>query len=126
MRTKIAIVTDVSLFCNILIPLLKKKNANIVVDICSNIDEIDKKFGLDSYDLVLVDGGMTQMSCFEAIQHIRLSEQNITPIWFFPEILTEEYMMKSKTLGASRIIPKPFDPFNVSKEMFSKESILYR
>ncbi|HET7734320.1 MAG TPA: response regulator [Paludibacter sp.] len=125
MRTKIAIVTDVSLFYNIIIPLLKKRNTNIIVDICSSINEIDKKFGLESYDLILVDGGMTQMSCFEAIQHIRLSELNSAPIWFFPEILTEEYIMKSRALGASRIIPKPFDPFNVSKEIFSQELILY-
>lgn len=125
MKTKIAIVTDVSLFCNIFIPLFKKKNANILVDICCSIDEIDKKSEIESYDLILVDGGMTQMSCFEAIQHIRLSKQNHVPIWFFPEILTEEYIMKSRAMGASRIIPKPFDPLNVTKEIFSKESILY-
>jgi len=124
MKTKIAIVTDVSLFCNIFIPLLRKRNADILVDICCSIDEIDEKSGVESYDLILVDGGMTQMSCFEAIQHIRLSKQNRVPIWFFPEILTEEYLTKSRIMGASRIIPKPFDPLKVSNEIFSKESAL--
>ncbi len=120
MNTKIAIVTDVSLFCNIFTPLLMKQNANVLVDICSSIDEIDKKIDLSTYNLVLIDGGMTHMSCFEAIQHIRFSKQAAVPIWFFPEIQTEEYIMKSRILGVSRIIPKPFDPLKISKEIFEK------
>lgn len=120
MNTKIAIVTDVSLFYNIFRPLLEKQNTNVLVDICSTIDEIDKKIDLETYNLILVDGGMSHMSCFEAIQHIRLSKQAAVPIWFFPEIQTEEYIIKSRILGVSRIIQKPFDPLKVSKEIFAK------
>lgn len=120
MNTKIAIVTDVSLFCNIFTPLLKKQNTNVFIDVCSTIDEIDKKFDLATYDLVLIDGGMSHMSCFEAIQHIRFSKQAAVPIWFFPEIQTEEYIIRSRILGVSRVIQKPFDPLKVSKEIFEK------
>lgn len=120
MNTKIAIVTDVSLFCNIFIPLLKMQNTDVLIDICSSIDEIDKKTDLASYNLVLVDGGMSHMSCFEAIQHIRFSKHAAVPIWFFPEIQTDEYMVKSRILGVSRIISKPFDPIKVSKEIFAQ------
>jgi Response regulators consisting of a CheY-like receiver domain and a winged-helix DNA-binding domain len=120
MKMKIAIVTDVPLFCNIFIPLLNMQNTNVLVDVCNSIDEIDKKIDLSTYNLVLVDGGMSHMSCFEAIQHIRFSKQAAVPIWFFPEIQTEEYIIKSRILGVSRIIPKPFDPLKISKEIFDK------
>ena len=125
MKAKIAIVTDVSLFSNIFIPLLRKENANIIIDICSSIDEIDEKFRRMSHDLILMDGGMTQLSSFEAIQHIRLSKQSNVPIWFFPEILTDQYLMKCKTMGVCRIIPKPFNPLKVCQEIFSIEPIIY-
>jgi len=123
MKTKIAIVTDVSLFYNIFIPLLKKQNENVIVDVCGTIDEIDRKNNFESYNLILIDSGMTNMLCFEAIQHIRVLKHITVPIWFFAEIQTEEYTLKSMAMGVSRIIRKPYDPIKISTEMLSKQLI---
>ena len=123
MKTKIAIVTDVSLFYNIFIPLLKKQNENVIVDVCGTIDEIDRKNNFESYNLILIDSGMTNMLCFEAIQHIRILKHITIPIWFFAEIQTEEYTLKCMAMGVSRIIYKPYDPIIISKEMLSKHLI---
>lgn len=119
MKTRIAIVSDISLFCNIFIPLFKKTRNETQVDVCRSIEDIDKIFKCNSYDLILVDGGLTQMSCFEAIQHIQNSNYYQGPIIFFPEITTEEYLSKSKIMGVTKIIPKPFDPIQVVNDFFS-------
>jgi DNA-binding response OmpR family regulator len=117
MKKNIAIVTDASLFCNIFVPLLKNQNADVEVNVCSNYYDIDKRITTRSCDLILVDGGMTQMSCLEVIQYLRMNKLVLVPIWFFPEIQTKEYFMKSLALGVSKIVHKPFDPLKISKEI---------
>ena len=117
MKTNIVIITDVSLFCNIFIPLLTSKNKSIHIDICRSISEIDKKIDFSTCDLILVDGGMTQTTSFEVIEFISTAKNSKTPIWFFPEIQTEKYLLKSLDLGVSRIIRKPFDPLKIVNEI---------
>jgi len=117
MKTNIVIITDVSLFCNIFIPLLTSKNKSIHIDICRSISEIDKKIDFSTCDLILVDGGMTQTTSFEVIEFISTVKNSKTPIWFFPEIQTEKYLLKSLDLGVSRIIRKPFDPLKIVNEI---------
>ncbi|MDD3321652.1 MAG: response regulator [Paludibacter sp.] len=117
MKTNIVIITDVSLFCNIFIPLLTSKNKSIHIDICRSISEIDKKIDFSTCDLILVDGGITQTTSFEVIEFISTAKNSKTPIWFFPEIQTEKYLLKSLDLGVSRIIRKPFDPLKIVNEI---------
>ncbi len=123
MKTKILIITDVSLFSNIFIPLFRNQCTQCQIDVCDTVFKIDTLFNQNDYDFVLVDGGIAQLSCFEAIQHIHLTYQYNGPIWFFPEILTEDYIQKSKIMGATLIIPKPFDPLQVISDYFKLDSI---
>ena len=119
MKSIITIVSDDILFPNILLILLKRKIKELEIIVCKTFQDIDEKLSSKSCDLVLLDGGMTRISSIEIIQYIRTKQLIIAPIWFFTEIETESYIMKSKQLGASMIISKPFDPHKVTDEIAS-------
>ena len=119
MKTTIVIVSDDLLFGKIIIPLLNLNVENLEVDVFTSVDEIVIKMDKDRCDLILVDGGMTNMLSLEIIQFIRLKKNVDSPIWFFPEIQTQPYLYKAYAMGASRIINKPFDPYQVVTDIAS-------
>lgn len=117
MKPTIAIISDDILFCNLFIPLLERKFTHPRVFVCSNFHEIDDCFDNATIDLIIVDGGISNLSCIEVIQYVRMTKKAISPVWFFPEIITNSYIYKSLTLGATKIINKPFDPYLVIDEI---------
>jgi len=117
MKPKIAIITDDVLFYNLLSRLLLKKNTDLEIQSCSNFNEIDSKLGSSNSNLVIVDGGISNISPIETIQYLRMSKQFFAPVWFFPEIKSPEYIHESLLTGASKIINKPFDPYLVVDEI---------
>jgi len=117
MNTIIAIITDDVLFFNLLSRLLLKKNTDLEIRSCSNFNEIDSKLGNTNSNLIIVDGGISNISPIETIQYLRMSKQILAPVWFFPEIKTSEYIHESLLTGASKIIDKPFDPYLVVDEI---------
>ncbi|MDD3322011.1 MAG: response regulator [Paludibacter sp.] len=117
MKPTIAIITDDILFSNLFLPLLERKFSELEIHVCSSFQEIDACFEHFEYDLIIVDGGISNMSCIEVIQYIRMTKKAIAPVWFFPEIITNSYIYKSLTLGATKIINKPFDPYLVADEI---------
>lgn len=119
MKTNLFIISDDLLFAKIIIPLLNLKIDNLEIEVCTSVDEIVVKIDKDRCDLVLVDGGMTNMLSLEVIQFIRLKKNVINPIWFFPQIQTRPYLYKAYEMGVSRIINKPFDPYWVVTEIAS-------
>ena len=119
MKSTIAFISDDVLFLNLLSPLLKRVLPNIQIYNCSSFREIEDKINEVKCDLILVDGGLTSVSSIEIIHYIRLNKHILAPIWFFPEILTNEYIHKSKEMGATKIINKPFDPYQITDEIVS-------
>ncbi|MDR3654072.1 MAG: response regulator [Paludibacter sp.] len=119
MKTNITIVSDEYLFWNLIIPLLSSKLQDIRIDICKSIQEIDDKLDAGSCKLVIVDGGMSRMSSIEVIQYLRLKKGVLSPVWFFPEIQTNAYIYKAYEMGATRILNKPFDPYQVIDEIMT-------
>jgi len=119
MNLTIAIISDDILFPHLFLILLKRKIKELEIVICKTFQDIDEKSKIKSCDLVLLDGGMARMSSIEVIQHIRAKQLIIAPIWFFTEIETESYILKSKQLGTSKIVSKPFDPHKVTDEIAS-------
>ena len=117
MKTNIIIISDDLLFGKIIIPLLNLNIDHLEIDVCTSVQEITTKLDKESCDLVLVDGGMTNMSSLEVIQFLRLKKNVVKPIWFFPEIQTQPYLYKAYEMGANRIINKPFDPYWVVNEI---------
>ncbi|HEY6913987.1 MAG TPA: hypothetical protein VI413_04865, partial [Paludibacter sp.] len=65
-------------------------------------------------------GGLSNLSSIELIQHIRMKKRILSPIWFFPEIQTEKYILKAKEMGVNKFITKPFDPYVVIDEITAK------
>jgi len=119
MKKHITIISDELLFWNLIIPLLKSKMRDIQINVCNSFQEIDEKLNPKFCDLVLIDGGLTDMSSIEVIQFIRLKKNILSPIWFFPEIQIKAYIYKAYQMGASRIINKPFDPYWVTNQIVS-------
>jgi DNA-binding response OmpR family regulator len=119
MKKTIAIVSDDIFFPHLFLILLKRKFQELEIIVSKTLQEIDESSIMKSCDLVLLDGGMTRMSSIEVIQYIRTNQLIVAPIWFFTEIETESYILKSKQLGASLIVDKPFDPHKVTDEIAS-------
>ncbi len=119
----IVIITDDVLFSNLLSPLLLKKSSDLEILVCSNYMKIDAKLENKSSNLIIVDGGINNISPIEIIQYLRMSKKVVAPIWFFPEIKTDAYTHKSLLTGVTKIINKPFDPYLVTDEISALLSI---
>lgn len=117
MKINIAIISDDILFWNLFIPLLNRNIPGVQTLVCGTYREIDKKTEKTNCDLVIVDGGLSNLSSIELIQYIRMKKRILAPIWFFPEILADTYILKSKEMGVNRIITKPFDPYLIVDEI---------
>ena len=119
MKSNITFISNDILFINLLSPLLKRVLPNIEIYNCSSFLEIEEKISDVTCDLILVDGGLTTVSSIEIIHYIRLNKHILAPIWFFPEIQTKEYIQKAKEMGVTKIIDKPFDPYQITDEIVS-------
>jgi DNA-binding NarL/FixJ family response regulator len=119
MKSQIAIISDDVLFSNLFIPLLEFKNEMLEIVVCGNLQEVDDLIDKDRCRLIIVDGGMIQMSSIEMMQYIRSESQLFSPIWFFTEIITESYLYKAQSIGANSIYHKPFDPYLVVDEIIN-------
>lgn len=119
MKASIAIITEDILFWNLFVPLLNKKKPELSVLVCGNYDEINNLIVPSACKLILIDGGNSRLSSIDVIHYLRTSKHVLKPIWFFPEIMTDAYKNKSITLGATKIIHKPFDPYLVVDEIIS-------
>ena len=119
MKYSITIITDDTVFSNLLVTLLKRELPELRIQICNSYHEIDEHFGETKDNFILIDGGISSISSIETIQYLRTTKLVIAPIWFFPEIVTTEYIHKSIQMGASKIINKPFDPYLIVNEIVS-------
>ena len=119
MKYSITIITDDIVFSNLLVTLLKRELPDLHIQLCNSYHEIDEHFGKTKDDFILIDGGISSISSIETIQYLRTTKLVIAPIWFFPEIVTTEYIHKSIQMGASKIINKPFDPYLIVNEIVS-------
>ena len=119
MKSTIAIITNDILFSSLFVPLLKRNIPEVEILICGNYKEIDKKSENTSCELILVDGGLSGLSCIEVIQYLRMSKHILSPVWLFPEIYTPVYIQKAKETGVNKFISKPFDPYSIVEEITS-------
>ena len=119
MKSSIAIISDDVLFWNLFIPLLNRKKPDLKISVCGKYEEINTKVEEGSCDLIIVDGGISSLSSIEVIQFIRTTKQILAPVWFFPEIKTDAYIHKSLSMGVTKIINKPFDPYVVVDDIIS-------
>lgn len=117
MKINIAIISDDILFWNLLIPLLSRNIPGIQTVVCGTYREIDKKIEKITCDLIIVDGGLSNLSSIELIQYIRMKKRILAPLWFFPEILSDTYILKAQEMGVNRFITKPFDPYIIVDEI---------
>jgi len=88
---------------------------NIVI--CNSYEEIGGKFENLNCQLVVLDGGMSNVLSSEIIRQIRNISIITCPIWVFPEFHMSSFIDKLFNNGATRILERPFDPYVLTNEM---------
>ncbi|NDP21816.1 MAG: hypothetical protein GZ091_12165 [Paludibacter sp.] len=115
MKPNVAIISN-----DITFPMyFKNDNYEILVITHFSNEEIHAKIISTRSKLIILDGTFSEMSSLEIIHDLRLNEKIELPIWFFPEITSNDYITKSYTLGVNKIYYKPFDPVIISNEIIA-------
>jgi Response regulators consisting of a CheY-like receiver domain and a winged-helix DNA-binding domain len=117
MKTFIAIITDNILFSSLITTLIKRNLPDVETTQISQFNQVDDALYNHNFSLILIDGGMTHVSSIEMVQYLRMNKLVKSPIWFFPEIVADAYIRKANGIGVSKIISKPFDPYQVHDEI---------
>jgi signal transduction histidine kinase/CheY-like chemotaxis protein len=88
------------------------RNARFHLTFASNGEQVLEKLSQHNFDLILMDIQMPGMDGFEAIQHIRNSQQpyQAIPIIALTAHTKEEDRQQYLAAGANDCLPKPFQP----------------
>ena len=97
-----------------------ESSGNLVVcEKISDHQQLGKEDTDTSLKLIIVDGKMVDVSSIELIYRMRYEYMILCNIWFLNEIQSEVYLNKALEVGANRIINKPIDPQEFSKEVIN-------
>lgn len=119
MKRIIVIISSDKLFPQLFETLLFRKIKDLEIITCKSMQEIDQKLAPSVVDLILLDSILNNTSSFEVMRYIRMEKFITSPIYFFPEIQTENYTYKSYVMGINLIINKPFDPYKITDMIIS-------
>jgi len=119
MIKNVGIITDSALFLNLNAELLRKNGYNSQVHVMQTFSQIEECLNNNTIDLFLIDGALTNMSSMEVIHLLRLQKLTKSPVWLFPEVLTDSYFRRVYSIGVNRIIKKPFDPYELYEEVIN-------
>lgn len=119
MKPTIAIISEDSQFVESIETLLKSRYDNVRVIVCQSYEEIEETISSFDCQLVLVDGTIEYMSCFEAIIYLKRRSLFNYRIWFFPEIMSKSCIYKSQAMGVNQIISRPFNQLKITNEIIS-------
>jgi DNA-binding response OmpR family regulator len=119
MKRTIVIISSDILFPQLFETLLFRKIKDLEIISCKSMHEIDQKLAPSVVDLILLDSILNNTPSFEVMRYIRMEKFITSPIYFFPEIHTENYTYKSYVMGTNLIINKPFDPYKITDMIIS-------
>jgi len=111
---KIFIFTNDNVFFLLLENFIKSIDNNII---CNKLLQQNELIDKGEASLIIVDGKMMQVSPISLIYELRYRHKIVTPIWIFNEIQTQTYIDKVIEVGANKIIDKPFNPFEIAKDV---------
>ena len=119
MHTKILIVTNDNVLYLLLKTFIESSGNLVVCEKISDHQQLGKEDTDTSLKLIIVDGKMVDISSIELIYLMRYEYMILCNIWFLTEIQSEVYLNKALEVGANRIINKPIDPQEFSKEVIN-------
>ena len=119
MHTKILIVTNDNVLYLLLKTFIESSGNLVVCEKISDHQQLGKEDTDTSLKLIIVDGKMVDVSSIELIYLMRYEYMILCNIWFLTEIQSEVYLNKALEVGANRIINKPIDPQEFSKEVIN-------
>lgn len=118
MRQRILIVTNDNVFYLLLSTFIESASSFVVCEKTSDPD-VFQSHAADDVKLIIVDGKLIDVSPVELIYQARYHFNILCNIWFITEIRSLNYLQKVLEVGANRIIQKPFDPYELSREIIS-------
>ncbi len=116
MQKKILIVTNDNVFYLLLKSFLTSTSGSIICQRISKIVDLTA-IVISEFSLIIIDSNLKSISAVEFVHILRVDYKLICPIWFFSEIQHTDYLKRLYIVGVNRIIEKPFDPINISKEI---------
>ena len=119
MHTKILIVTNDNVLYLLLKTFIESSGNLVVCEKISDHQQLGKEDTDTSLKLIIVDGKMVDISSIELIYRMRYEYMILCNIWFLTEIQSEVYLNTALEVGANRIINKPIDPQEFSKEVIN-------
>ena len=119
MHTKILIVTNDNVLYLLLKTFIESSGNLVMCEKISDHQQLGKEDTDTSLKLIIVDGKMVDVSSIELIYRMRYEYMILCNIWFLNEIQSEVYLNKALEVGANRIINKPIDPQEFSKEVIN-------
>lgn len=114
MTYQIFIFTNDNVFFLLLENFIKSIDNNII---CKKLLQQNELIDKGEASLIIVDGKMMQVSPISLIYELRYRHKIVTPIWIFNEIQIQTYIDKVIEVGANKIIDKPFNPFEIAKDV---------
>lgn len=111
---KIFIFTNDNVFFLLLENFIKSIDNNII---CKKLLQQNELIDKGEASLIIVDGKMMQVSPISLIYELRYRHKIVTPIWIFNVIQIQTYIDKVIEVGANKIIDKPFNPFEIAKDV---------
>lgn len=111
---KIFIFTNDNVFFLLLENFIKSIDNNII---CNKLLHQSELIDKGEASLIIVDGKMMQVSPISLIYELRYRHKIVTPIWIFNVIQIQTYIDKVIEVGANKIIDKPFNPFEIAKDV---------
>ncbi len=110
LRDKKVLLTDDSTIMRMVISMHLKRFTGVQITEAVNGREALVKLGQETFDLLLTDINMPEMTGIELVRHIRTGLNNPIPI----VIITTKGEVKDRdlgmSLGANRYLTKPVDP----------------
>lgn len=114
MTYQIFIFTNDNVLFLLLENFIKSIDNNII---CKKLLQQNELIDKGEASLIIVDGKMMQVSPISLIYELRYRHKIVTPIWIFNEIQIQTYIDKVIEVGANKIIDKPFNPFEIAKDV---------
>lgn len=119
MKQTVAIITEDIVFTKLVEPLLTRQYQNLDVITCQSDEDVSEMLSSSNVRLVLLDGNLKSMSCFEIIQQLSRKAFLNYRLWFFPAIKNKAEIYRSQAMGVNRIITKPYNRFELSEDIES-------
>ncbi len=116
MQRRVLIVTKDNVFFLLVKTFVESISYFVVCEKITNYETILTEKN-ENIKLIIIDDKMADISPIELIHKLRYEFEILCKIWFVSEVRTKAYLEKALEVGANRVIQKPFDIHELTREI---------